>query len=1142
MIRMRRFLAGVLSFLFLLTLGTIQPAYAAVENTPVGSSIESNALIMDLDPNYPQVITYNFKDDNGFIEGSTAMTNVSEYRIAINDVDYAASVDFSVESANSAEYIVTVNDVDLDGAGPLAMRTITLKYVFTVDGTTLTKQITQITGDDASAPFRVQLKYPILSANEANMVSPGVAASNIGGKQSPTLGYSYADTNDFYGSFQEIYDAYAVYNMDLFRDNFLMEEVAYAFVWNEDAVGTVYTPSSFDRPYTMKLRKEGTVKIADIYDGVYYHRLADGQRPQQETELNVLSAVWYESRIHISQDNNNNNSVDWQDGALWIKGQIPQMPVELRAFFNGGNFHQVHGAFPGPAGHASTFKGFTVVNSSLEQLEEIQRQTYHMTDGIGKQSYEYVGWNGRGHDYGWPSINEIYYNPALGTDVKMAAVKTAMEQYGGDLSFHVNTTDITTNSNAYLRGSTPHIYGNAEIATTGLQYGTSVFGWDAYQVSHYTDVKEGYAIERQDAFVDRFWSPLIIFQDVMIDYPKGDYGKAEERYAKKRQVDHWAAHGTYTATEYYDAEKRLNGGFIFKVENRPPAAIDSFINAGQTVFHATRNYQTQPQDYLWGTIYSDTERTGNVNIGYDQNRGAVALTKMTFLHSLLNAYLAHNGIQQYTEDNNYMITRWGEQVIYEFDKSTQQISVTDGDVVIASGTDRFIPAFNGTDRIFVYGVEASTDKTWTLPQSWRSYSMLDLYELTAEGRSYVDTIYVVNDQVTISTEGLKGYILVPSDMNERDVIQGLNLSLHSRVTASSHSEDGIDNTTKAYTGTEFRTITNANAPGGDWTTVLKDMTSEMIDSNGTLTYQALVLGAFTADGVQSTYWTPNIETIVGSVDMADGEAWVEYDLGEYTPINKFVIQEAGLAGDQVTSFRIDYYSSPHGYFLPLYSGMNIPLSAIQTDTVFTNKIRLILTGAESNSPKISEFEIYGAEQYKRDFNDNLDDDLQLVKGNMSSDFSVAHGHLQASNNYGSEFLVIDNNSPVVEDGVYSFKMKFTGNGGAGAVIRYASSASYTWIGFQNDGSVRMRIFNEDLAEWVERSFSAPARADDEWHRIDIVYKGEFVLIRIDHVDVYYGELTFPLEEQPIVAGKTGFSVWGAAEAAFDDSSTVIPNP
>ncbi len=1138
--RLKKIVVTLSFSLLLLSLGSAYPTYAAGEEILTSNSIESSALIVDLDPNYPQVITYTLLGNNGFIEGSQPLDNPSDYRITINDVDYEVSVAFSVESANNAEYIVTANNVDLDGAGPLAARTVTIQYEFTVEGTTLTKKITAITGDDASAPFRVQLKYPIMSVNDGNMIDTGVAVSNIGGIQSPTLGYTYNQTSDFIWTLQDMYDAYIVYNSDLFRDNHFLEQVAYAFVWNDKAVGGVHTPSSFDRPYTMRLRyNDSFAKTADIYDGVYYHRLADGHRPQNEIELDVLHEIWYESRVHISEDENNNSKVDWQDGALWVREQIPQMPEELRAFFNGGNFHQVHGAFPGPAGQVSHFKGFTVVNSSLDQLEEIQRQTHHMTDGVGKQSYEYVGWNGRGHDYGWPSINEIYYNPALGTDAKMAAVKSTMDNYGGDLSFHVNMTDMTTNSNAYLRGSNPSMYGNAEIATSGLQYGTTVFGWDAYQISHYTDVRAGYPFNRQDAFVDRFWAPLIIYQDVMIDYPKGVYGKAEERYAKKREIDHWAAHGTYAATEYYDAEKRLNGGFIFKVENRAPAVLDSFINAGKTIFQSTRTYQTQPQDYIWGTFFSDTERNGNINIGYDQNFSAVALTKMTFLYSLLNGYLAHHGIQEYEDTATHTYTRWGDNVIYEYDKATQAIKVTHDDVVIAKGNDRFIPAFDGTDRIFVYGVEAGQANTWTLPDDWSSYSTLDLFELTTEGRSYVDTIYVNSNQVTLNTKALTGYVLVPSNSSNRDVVYGANLSLHAKVTASSHAEDGYNSTTHSYTGTEFRTITNANAPGGDWTTVLKDMTPAMIDSLGTITYQALVLGAFTADGVQSTYWTPNIDTNVGSIDMADGEAWVEYELGEYLPVNKFVIQEAGAAGDQVTSFRIDYYSSPHGYFLPLYNGTNIPLTAIQTDVVFTNKIRLVLTGAESNSPKISEFEIYGAEVYKRDFNNNLDDDLQLVKANMSSDFSVADGQLQASNTNGSEYLIIDDNSPVVEDGVYSLKMKFTGNGGAGAVIRYASPSSYTWIGFQTDGSVRMRIFNDDLTGWVERSFSAPALADGEWHQIDIVYEGEFVLIRIDQVDVYYGELTFPLQEQPVVAGKTGFTVWGAVEAAFDDASTVV---
>ncbi|MBP1990162.1 S-layer homology domain-containing protein [Paenibacillus eucommiae] len=1126
------------AFVWLVILG-ISPKITFAD--PSTTSIESGDLAVALDPNYPQAITYTLKADNSFIEGSKPL-NSEPYYIVINDVEYVPSVVLTKTSGNTAEYVVTVSGVDLDGEGPLQMRAITLKYSFSIAGSTLTKKITEITGDDASAPFRVQLKYPILSVNEGNMEEPGVAASNIGGIQSPTLGYSYAQASDFYGSLQELYDAYMVYNSDIFLWKHFLEQVGYAFVWNKQAVGAVYTPSSFDRPYTMRLSKDGAVKIAEIYDGVYHHRLADGNRPQDETALNILSEIWYESRVHISQDSNNNNKVDWQDGALWIKGQIPQMPAELREFFNGGNWHQTHGAFPGPAGQASTFKGFTVVNSSLDQLAEMQRQIFHMTDGVGKQSYEYVGWNGRGHDYGWPSINEIYYNPALGTDDKVAAVKSGMEPYGGDLSFHVNMTDMTSNSNAYLRGSTASPYGNEDIRTDGLQYGPTIFGWDAYQISHYTDVKNGYPFNRQNDFVERFWAPLVLYQDVMIDYPKGPYGKTEERYAKKREIDHWAALGTYAATEYYDAEKRLNGGYIFKVDTKP-AVIDSFINAGVTVFHATRTYQTQPQDYLWGTIYSNNERSGNLNLGFEQNQGAVSLTKMTFLHSLLNGYLAQYGLQEYVDETNRSYTRWGEDVIYEINKTTKEIQVTKGDVTIAKGEDRFIPAIDGTERIFVYGVHASAAKTWKLPESWRAYSTLDLYELTSEGRSFVETINVVNDSVTLATKALEGYVLTPPSGSNGDhtVVKDLNLSLRAKVTSSSHTEDGYDNTNKTYTGMEFRYIPKDNAPNGDWTTVLKDMTSSMIDGQGTLRYEALVLGAFTADGVQSSYWTPNSEPLRGAIDMADGEAWVEYDLGHNEVVNKFVIKEAGLAGNKVTSFKIEYFSAPWGKFLPLYSGTEIPLHMILTDTVITNKIRLVLTGAESDSPKISEFEIYAADKYSQNYNDNNVDHLEIVNGSELASLSAADGAVKMT---GGEFLVVDNNAPVLQDGHYSFKMKFegAGDGGVGVIIRYASTDTYSWIGFQKDGVVRMRVFNPDLEAWVERSFMMQAFNSDEWYSVDLEFKGENLYVIVNGMDIYYGPLTAPGSEQPIVAGKSGFLVWGAAHAAFDEIAISLPNP
>src|SRR5690606_27156149 len=120
---------------------------------------------------------------------------------------------------------------------------------------------------------------------------------------------------------------------------------------------------------------------------------------------------------------------------------------------------------------------------------------------------------------------------------------------------------------------------------------------------------------------------------------------------------------------------------------------------------------------------------------------------------------------------------------------------------------------------------------------------------------------------------LQGYVLTPPSV-DHEVVEDLNLSLRANVTASSNNDDGYDEVNKVYTGTEYRYLSNDNAPNGDWTSVFEDMTASMMDEQGRWRYEALVIGALTADGVRSTYWTPSSGPIKRTIDMADGEAWV----------------------------------------------------------------------------------------------------------------------------------------------------------------------------------------------------------------------------------------------------------------------------
>lgn len=887
-------------------------------------AISTASLSATLDKDFPQVLDYTLTPSGASLSGGS-----TAHRVLINNQSYApSSVAYTKTATNAAHYVLTIPGVDLDGTGPLAARTVTLTYDLIVTGTVVTTRLVAVTGDDAAARFSVRLDSPV-----ASMPETAPAATIAGSWDGGDFFRAISPTSALPGSLADT-----------------------AFLSSDDIVATIYTPNSFSSPYYVSVVTTDGTPTGSIASPPFDYRYAGGHRSAREDSSGTVTEVTPESRVFVGGDENADSTIDWQDGAHWVRTQLPQMPESVREFFNGGNWSQVHGAFPASTGDVANRQGFTVPNTTLDQLVEIQRQVDGLTDGVGRQSYEYVGWQGRGHDYGWPSINELPFNPALGNDAEMTDARDAIATFGGDLSFHVNMTDMTDISPAYLRDTTASPYGNRSASTGVLQYPASVFGWNAYKMDMFADFVSGAPSNRQDAFVDRFFAPQFIYQDVMLPYPSGGRTTADENYAMAREIDHWGALGTTAATEYFRNVKYLNGGFLFK-NLQTPSTIQGFLSAGNAVISNTRNYNNQATDYIWANLYSDNANTSNVNATWNANLSAPRLASTTFLYSLLNGYLAEQGLQSYEDDtaNHRVVTHWGDDTTFAIDTVSGAFTATSGAVTIADGSDRFIPAYDGTDRILMYSASGST-RSWTLPAAYAGASSMDLFRLTTDGRSFVQAVPVAGGTVSVTMAAGTGYVLAPTSATRPAT--NPDLALGAAMTASSSTSSGpsdYSTTTHLWNGREFATIPASESPSGDWSNEILALTPAMIDA-GSLRYEKSAIAGNAADGTASTYWSPNHESARGTVDLADGEAWLSATFPTATAVGRVHVDETSTTGNAVTAYKVQALSG--STWVDVASGSTIPGTDITFTPTTTTRIRLLITGADGMAPRISSFEIY----------------------------------------------------------------------------------------------------------------------------------------------------------------------------------------
>lgn len=817
------------------------------------TTIENEQLSVRLNRQYPQVFDYTLADGRRMMGAG----EYGEQAVRVNGKAYPARVELEQPQKDRAVYHVALEEVELGGQP----RTLTFDCVFALEDGVLVKTIEHVAGDAEGVPLTLTLEGATLQVDST--------------QQQAQLAVNGGTEN-------------TIFSLDSCTD-LSKTDLSYAFVSGDGVSGTLYQQDQYGHPFQAQVRSTPEGKTAAVYETGYVVRLSDGTIPEKETEKGKTQPIGYTVRVYLCGDENENGTVDWQDSALWVRGQIPQVPDDLKDHFLGGNWKQVHGAFPGNADtNADNFTGATVVFSTPEQLIEIQRQLSNMTDGLSKQGFAFVGWQGRGHDYGWPNINEVPLNPVYESVEKYRQAQKEIQQYGGHLGFHLNMTDMATNSESYLRGDEPSVFGNRSSSTGQLQY--SNFGWSAYKICHFADYL--YAMNRQDAFVERFEAPFILYQDVLLDYPMNGSGVNEERYAKYREIQHWKNLGTYAATEYYQSEKRTGGQFMLK-NYQQPNPVDEFIIAGQTYIHSTRNYQAIPTDYIWANLCSDNALTGNI-MATNVMKFAEEETQTMILQQLVNSYVAAAGLREYVNEGNVQYTLWGNGIEYEADNQAKTLRVTqDGNDIaridLSTGRvtgDSFVPAADGSRRIFTFSSEGG-EHTWTLPAQITA-DEFDLFRLTGEGRVFVQTLHAENRTLTFPVEPGVGYVLDYTGKAERTAVYE-NLNQNVPVEASSRNREVFMQweENKDPVGAIKEYLPSELAPEGDWNRLLHNLTPAMFNEEGDLAYFRMAVAGMSADNLTSTFWQPKQE------DVQDGSAWVRFTYPAERTVQRFRLDFEG---------------------------------------------------------------------------------------------------------------------------------------------------------------------------------------------------------------------------------------------------------
>ncbi|HEM2541296.1 TPA: YSIRK-type signal peptide-containing protein [Streptococcus suis] len=475
------------------------------------------------------------------------------------------------------------------------------------------------------------------------------------------------------------------------------------------------------------------------------------------------------AKVVFAADVNNDNKVDWQDGAIAYR-DIMNNPKgheyvpELVAYRIAMNF------------------GSQAQNPFLMTLDGIKKIALH-TDGLG-QSILLKGYGSEGHDSGHLNYADIGKRIGGTEDFKTLIEKS--QPYGAKLGIHVNASETYPESQ----------YFSEEILRRQAN-GDYAYGWNwidqGINISGHYDLAHN-RLKRWEDLKKELGDGLdFIYVDVWGNGQSGGENAWETHVLATeinmqgwRNAFEWGYAGEYDSTFQHWAADLTYGGYTLKGINSNIARFirnhqkDSWVG-DYPAYGGAANYPL-----LGGYDMKDFE-------GWQGRSDYNGYITNLFANNLMTKYIQHfqvtnwkNGDPVRMTDNGETYTWTPEMEITLKDKSDntlvltrksndvnnagyRQRTVTLNGRTIQDGAAYLVPwnwDANGNDltsdkhKMYYFNEEAGAT-TWTLPSDWTGNKVY-LYKLTELGKTDVQELAVTNGQITIQADANEPYVLYKS--------------------------------------------------------------------------------------------------------------------------------------------------------------------------------------------------------------------------------------------------------------------------------------------------------------------------------------------------------------------------------------------
>lgn len=741
-------------------------------------SMETSEMKVDLYENFPSVQKYTMKSD-----------------ALKNKVMYGQSQQINAVEINGTNIKLSDEDVTVDHSGTKAIYTMhvaqkdknidaDITVEIGLDGNKLHFNVTDIHNNLSDAEYPVQtLSFPQHSlvsvrSNQSNASFTGAVMSSNTRKTGDETFAVTEDMND-------------INNRDYM----------YAFLSNADLSASVWSNSEHNgravaTPVdggSMNTRILASTSDGDAYKSLglasapwYYHRVVTDSKGVshivEETEMPKMSVV-------ITGDENNDQNVNWQDGAIAFRDimnnpykseEVPEL-VAWRIAMNFGGQAQ---------------------NPFLTTLDNVKRVALH-TDGLG-QSVLLKGYGSEGHDSGHPDYGDI--GKRIGGAEDFNTLMEKGKPYGARFGVHVNASEMYPEAKAFNEDLVRRSGNNLSYGWNWLDQGVGIDG--------IYDLASGSRVQRFKDLKDQIGDNMdFIYLDVWGNNTASAEDAWETRKISKmindngwRMTTEWGSGNEYDSTFQHWAADLTYGGYESKGEN-------------SQVMRFLRNHQKDSWvgDYPSYGGAANAPLLGGYNMkdfeGWQGRNDYEAYIKNLYTHDVSTKFIQHFKVTSWLNNplddtalSDVAVNNGNEQITLQDDagntvvisrKSNDQSSgdyryrtmTFNGKVILegivsagdgsSTGNESYLIPWNwdaqtgefvdSSDEKLYHWNTAGGETTWELPEDWKNLGDVTVYKLTDLGKTEETKVAVENGRITLNAEAETPYVVCKGKEQQIDI-------------------------------------------------------------------------------------------------------------------------------------------------------------------------------------------------------------------------------------------------------------------------------------------------------------------------------------------------------------------------------------